>query len=363
VFLFDVLLYFGVLVNQKKLERMDGGITVCKIMVVIGASSVPKPFFVTGYWSKFSFKVELTDGRSVWSADVSEEKIKKDMCPREADRAAFFALLKESLSSQAAASEKFPYALTVCANKTDMLLEWKVCLSDEDKMHLKMQILFKPYPAETHKEHMQRLLSWLMEQEHSSSALVASQKMRFSDMESDLQKSLVAIQRMSETKDKMELQLFEKFSLVLNRKKDKIVELEAKVAALMDSLPSPVKKEPLSVVASSAAANKSPRKGAEKSDSDSDLKRPRDSDLRSVSPTTAKAAPRKRVRAVAAAPPVQSVPTSNPAAAKRRINRKEETRTSPVAPSPSPSVVAKPKPHSTSAGASADPMALIQGFD
>ncbi len=352
--------------------------TICKINAQVG--QVLKVFFVVCHWEKASFKAEITDGRNVWSAMVTEEKIRKEMCPRDSDQSAFFTFLRDSLSSST--GSKVTYSLSM-VQQNSCLLEWKMSL-DED-MFLKQKLLFAPYPQETNKERVQHLLGWLMDREHASSALLETQKTRFGDMEADLKKALAMIEQMTREKEKMELELYERFVHVLNAKKAHIDELDKKMKQMreqLDSLqmPSPVKGEPAAVCSSPLQPVKRERTSnvnnsdeGSNSNHDESKRRKNQGDASSAhspsSPKGGTVAARKRVRAVAAVP---SAPAPVPVATASTQRSKRGGRPTAAAPvaqasaSPSPAVLgassARP-PSNKVPTPDADAMQLIQGFD
>ncbi len=72
--------------------QAEEDVTFCKLLITIGSG--PKPYFVGGMWHPASFELELTDGRNVWLASASEDKVKKEMCPKSGDVGAFMKLVR-----------------------------------------------------------------------------------------------------------------------------------------------------------------------------------------------------------------------------------------------------------------------------
>ena len=66
--------------------------TFVELQMTLGGG--PKPYFLGGLWKAVSFDLELTDGRNVWLAGASEDKVKKELCPKGGEVGAFMRLVR-----------------------------------------------------------------------------------------------------------------------------------------------------------------------------------------------------------------------------------------------------------------------------
>ncbi len=209
----------------------------------------------------------------------------------------------------------------------DYRFEWTIRVGTEENEDgdflLQQEAVFKMSGGSEAREKLHGMLGWLMEREHSSSTALRQQQQRLALMERDLETALSSVARLTQEKERMEKELYQKFVLLLNEKKEHINivqdELERVRARVKEEMKrpraaeddqgdvSPVKQEPGSR-SSSPISPKQARTHADQSDQASSFSAP-------ASPV--RPPQRKRVRQVAAAPaPPQEKKTVPKSAAK-----------------------------------------------
>ena len=112
--------------------------------------------------------------------------------------------------------------------------EWRFAVDpdNDDTDWTTNKLLFQMLPDKEHKAHIQRLLSWLMEREAASNKKVNDQKQAFDDMQKELVQLQEHTARTSHEEKEKEAELYQKFCLVLDRKKRKIAELQSTIEEL-----------------------------------------------------------------------------------------------------------------------------------
>jgi hypothetical protein len=214
------------------------------------------------------------------------------------------------------------------------MLDWTIKLEEQaakDQFLMQLQLQFARCSDSEHKERLQDMLGRMMDREHKATKELREQQHTFRDMQSDRDKGLQALRQMTAEKEKMELELFEKFAHVLNEKKALIEKLQQRQIAMEKELeqlrhaqPMQVKREELSPKPSKRSrtqehhdddygANRNNNGGDNDDDDDDDedhgsksddIERADSSGKSDKSPVASPAKPvqRKRVRQVAAAP-------------------------------------------------------------
>jgi hypothetical protein len=283
----------------------------------------------------------------------------------------------------------------------DLLMEWTIKLEEQaakDQFLMQLQLPFTRCSDSEHKERLQAMLGRMMDREHKATKELREQQHTFRDMQSDRDKGLQALRQMTAEKEKMELELFEKFAHVLNEKKTLIAKLQQRQTALEKELeqlrqaqPTQVKREDISPKPSKRSrtqehhddedeVNRNNRNGGDDDDDEEedhgsksdDVERADSSEKSDKSPVASPAKPvqRKRVRQVAAAPapppPPAKVAAVVPSSARGAAKAVKATPASigasakPSAPSSSPG-----KASSAKGGESAviDALDMINGFE
>ena len=197
-----------------------------------------KEYFVEGAFAADSFAVHLTDGKAVWRGAASAAHVREAMWPHGGQEgfmstANFVKMVRESLEPPTAGHKRFQYIVEPKPDNA-LELEWRFAIDPDsaDTDWTTAKLLFHMLPDKEHKAHIQRLLSWLMEREAASNKKVNDQKQAFDDMQEALSLLQQQTARTSMEEKEKEAELYQKFCLVLDRKKRKIAELQTTIEEL-----------------------------------------------------------------------------------------------------------------------------------
>ena len=368
--------------------------TFCKLAVDYKAKiEVKRDFFVVGFWKADSFELRFTDGKNVWVGRASERLVRDKLWPHGSkagfmSHQDFVSLMRAALVSPTVGTARFGYALDpVGGPNSAMLFQCRIRLDGDDEdsvdwIQCEIEVVQESNQADQ-KVMMQEILTWLIEREASSNALVDGQMLEFDRMRNDLDLLEKHTAQMTQDKTRMELELYEKYVVVLNRKKQKVKALQSELEELR-KLPR-VKEEQKpngsqNTKESDAYENEDADGGSDEDDDNSGLGSRQESlplsqlltGMTSPGKSTQRPKQRKRLRQVAGVGNQEAesaaMPPPKPS---RRVTSKRSSqsisRKSSVAKSktmnPPPAAAAAAAAAAKPADASADAMDLIQDFE
>ena len=188
-----------------------------------------KVCFVVTFWKEESFRVYLTDSRLVWVASVPKKHIEEYMCPRDSSVSEYLALIKESLVFPTAGNkDKFVYS--VKQKRDSIKFHWEIRVDEED-LFLNCNLKLSIQQDQLQKKTIQEIMTWLIERETSNMDEISNLRQENEQMRKQQAQYEEGMKKITQDKERMELELYEKFVVLLNAKKKEIRSLREKEAA------------------------------------------------------------------------------------------------------------------------------------
>eukprot|EP01117_Protostelium_nocturnum_P018493 TRINITY_DN7746_c0_g1_i1.p1 TRINITY_DN7746_c0_g1~~TRINITY_DN7746_c0_g1_i1.p1 ORF type:complete len:409 (-),score=93.44 TRINITY_DN7746_c0_g1_i1:60-1238(-) len=195
-------------------------------------------YFLKSEWDTLgiSFQIELTDGEHIWFGQISKEELENRLKPQGMQVKEYFQLVKECLSLQDLQQKKFSYQLS--QQQQDLILVWKVKLHDHSlsskdfSFSVKGSVVLKKIGIHEQKNRTRQFFNWLMDKSASLDTENESNKEKCQELQKQRDDALSKFQQLVSDKANLEKDLYEKFLVILNEKKRKIMELMEEISKL-----------------------------------------------------------------------------------------------------------------------------------
>jgi len=192
-----------------------------------------KRFYFRSVWGVDNFVLDATDGRYVWRGEANHELIATRFL-RGISIDDFLRLSKNALTTQDLSKKKFSYKIVAGEKLTDLEFTWNFKLGTSDKpMWVQCPLpLIRVSDGQHAQQTMQQILDYLIDKRD----ILQRQNIDFSRLNEKLvvqrNEAISQFSKLVADKKALETDLYKKFVLVLNEKKNKIRELKEAIESM-----------------------------------------------------------------------------------------------------------------------------------
>lgn len=185
-----------------------------------------KSFYFYSIWKEKSFELYVSDARHVWHGVVSEDFMTNTLKPPDMDHEEYMRLTKKALTDQDRTKKQFTYKLSQGATRSDLQLTWRIKLGQSTEVGISLKGTLPLEHLKDGQKIVQQMMGWLIEK----SDVLEKDNIELTEQNTKLRTqrdtAMSQLNKLVHEKSSMELEMYEKFALILNEKKEKIRQLK-----------------------------------------------------------------------------------------------------------------------------------------